>query len=270
MTTFGTPRRHVAQCGSTNDLAREWAHDPDDPAPSGALVTADFQTRGRGQRGRQWQAGFAQSALMSFIYHLPIGAEASQLGLVVALAVVDALAAVAGLDPRLKWPNDILLDGRKVAGILVEVTPPVPTTVDEGGAGGERPVGARFIAPPSLTPPELGARGAILGIGINVAQERFVGAEKFFYPPTSLRLATGRSHEVERVAAAVAQALTQREGVWRRDGFLPLLEECRNRLAVGATVRRGELRAELVGLAPTGAAQVRLPGGTFAEWCTVD
>ncbi len=244
MTTFGTPRRHVAQCGSTNDLARAWARDPDDAAPSGALVTADFQTRGRGQRGRQWQAGWGQSALMSFVYRLPPAVEAGQLGLVVALAVADALASLADLNPRLKWPNDLLLDGRKAAGVLVEVAPPAPTIIDRGAA--------------------------ILGIGINVNQERFVGAEEFVYPPTSLRLATGRFHEVERVVATVALALTQREETWRREGFAPIVTQCRNRLVVGATVRRGDVRGELIGLAPTGAAQVRLPVGTFAEWSSVD
>jgi len=246
MITFGTPRRHVAQCGSTNDLAREWARDPHDPAPSGALVTADFQTRGRGRRGRQWQAGWGQSALMSFVYHLPPTVKAGQLGLVAALAVADALASLADLDPRLKWPNDILLDGRKVGGVLVEIAPPAPIS------------------------PLTGAGGAVLGIGVNVNQERFIGAEEFVYPPTSLRLVTGRAYEVERVIAALALVLAQREADWRRDGFAPTLEECRERLAVGATVRQGEQSAELIGLAPNGAAQVRLPDGTFAEWSTVD
>jgi len=236
MTTFGTPHRHVAQCGSTNDLARDWARDPDDPAPSGALVTAEFQTRGRGQRGRQWQAGWGQSALMSFVSRLPRGAEAGQLGLVVALAVADALASLGGLDPRLKWPNDILLDGRKVAGILVEI----------GGAA------------------------AVLGVGVNVNQERFVGAEEFVYPPTSLRIETGQPCDVERVVAAVAEALTRWERDWRRGGSGPVLEECRRRLAVGAAVRRGGQQASLVGLAPSGAALVRQADGTFAEWGTVD
>jgi len=275
--TFGTPRCHVTQCGSTNDLARAWARDTDDPAPSGALVTADFQTRGRGQRGRQWQAGWEQSALMSFVYRLPAAVQAGQLGLVVALAVADALASLTDLDPRLKWPNDILLNGRKVAGILVEIAPPAPNS---GGAEKDLPVGARFIAPPSsLAAPELGARGqssllmtgeAILGIGVNVNQERFVGADEFVYPPASLRQETGRTLEVERVVAAVALALTQRVEDWRRDGFALILEECRVSLAIGAAVRRREQQAELVGLASSGAAQVRLPGGTFAEWSTVD
>ena len=283
MTSFGTPHRHVAQCGSTNDLAREWARDPDDPAPSGALVTADFQTRGRGQRGRQWQAGWGQSALMSFVYTLPPTVEAGQLGLVVALAVADALASGNDLDPRLKWPNDILLDGRKVAGVLVEVGPGPPAhpdkTPNSGGVRGESSVGALLAAPsflvPTPAPPELGvlsgwAGGAILGIGVNVNQERFVGADEFVYPPTSLHLATGRSYDVENVVATIASALTRREEEWRRDGFAPILDECRKCLAVGATVRRGDQRAELAGLGSSGAARVRLPDGTFAEWHTVD
>lgn len=242
MTTFGTPHRHVAQCGSTNDLARDWVRDPDDPAPSGALVTAEFQTRGRGQRGHQWQAGWGQSALMSFVYQLHQGADAGQLGLVVALAVADALASLGGFDPRLKWPNDILLEGRKAAGILVEV----------GTAG----------------PADRAA--AVLGIGVNVNQERFVGAEEFVYPPTSMRLVTGLPCEVERVISAVGLALSRREEEWRQDGFEPILEECRRRLAVGAAVWRGGLQAELIGLTSSGAALVRLADGTFVEWGTVD
>ena len=250
MTTFGTPHRHIAQCGSTNDLAREWARDPDAPAPSGALVTADFQTRGRGQRGRQWQAGWGQSALMSFVYHLPQGCDAGQLGLVVALAVADTVASLTDLAPRLKWPNDILLEGSKVAGILVEIAPAAPNT---GGSEAGSGVGK-----------------AILGIGVNVNQEQFVGVEDFVYPPTSLHLVMGRTLEVGRVVAAVSSALSQREQTWRQDGFAPILEECRKRLAVGVTVRRGEQEAELVGLAPSGAAQVRSADGTFADWSTVD
>lgn len=250
MTTFGTPHRHIAQCGSTNDLAREWARDPNAPAPSGALVTADFQTRGRGQRGRQWQAGWGQSSLMSLVYHLPPKSDAGQLGLVVALAVADAVASLTGLAPRLKWPNDILLEGRKVAGILVEIAPAAPNA--RGGGEGS------------------GVGKAILGIGVNINQERFDDSEGFAYPPTSLHLATGRTLEVGRVAAAVSSALSQREQIWRQDGFAPILEECRKRLAAGVTVRRGEQEAELVGLASSGAAQVRSADGTFADWSTVD
>jgi BirA family biotin operon repressor/biotin-[acetyl-CoA-carboxylase] ligase len=236
MISFGSPHRHEAQCASTNDLARDWAQDPRDPAPSGALVTADFQTFGRGQRGRHWSAGFGQSALVSFVYRLPAETETSQLGLVVALSVAEALAEWEDLDPRIKWPNDVLLEGRKVAGILIEV----------------------------------GAEAAVLGIGINVNQDRFVGAEEFVYPPTSLKLVTGHDWDVNIVVTAVSQSLANCENRWRREGFLPILNACRARLAIGAHVRRGEQRGELVGLAPSGAAEVRLADGTFEEWTTVD
>jgi len=231
MIVFGQPRRHFAQCGSTNDAAREWGIDPDDPAPSGALVTSDFQTKGRGRRGRQWQAGFRQSALMSFVYRpvleLP---QVSQLGLMTALAVADAL------DAQIKWPNDILLKGHKVAGILVETAGPV----------------------------------VIVGVGVNVRQTRFVGLASFAYPPTSLSLARGQATEVETVIEAVAQSLAQWVNSWQRDGFARIVTESQKRLAVGAAVKRGEEQGELVGLNADGSALVRLPDGTFTAWVTVD
>ena len=236
MIPFGSPHQHLTQCGSTNDEAREWAKDPYDPAPSGAMVTAEFQTRGRGQRGRVWQGGFGESALMSFIYRPTPGSEIGQLGLLTALAVAEALAQETGLSPQIKWPNDILLDNHKTAGILVE----------------------------------FGDQAAVLGIGVNVTQEKFIGGTGFVYPPTSLRLATGQPQEVDRVIAAIAHALRCWEERWQSEGFVPILEECRHRLALGATVRRGGATAELTGLSEDGGAQVRLQNGTFAVWTTVD
>ncbi len=232
---FGQPHRYYAECGSTNDLAREWASDGEDPAPSGALVTADFQTRGRGQRGRQWQAEAGQSALMSFVYRLPPDTDAGQLGLVTALAAADALI-VLGFSPQLKWPNDLLLDGKKAGGILVEVAAGV----------------------------------AVLGIGINVGQTEFPGAADFAYPPTSLRLAAGQEPPMRAVADAVAASLTLWERRWRQGGFPLILARCRAVLAVGASVRQGEAAGVLTGLSERGAAVARLADGTFREWTTVN
>ena len=171
---------------------------------------------------------------MSYVYRLPPDADPTQLGLVTALAVAEGLATL-GVSPQIKWPNDILLDGKKCGGILVEVAADI----------------------------------AVLGIGINVSQEQFVDAAEFAYPPTSLRLASGRERTVESVVEAICEALSLGEERWRRDGFAPVLERCRSWLAVGARVRQGEVTAELVGLTEEGAAQVRLPGGTFAVWTTV-
>ncbi len=236
MTTFGTPHRHLPSCSSTNDAARDWARDPVQPAPTGALVTSDFQTQGRGQRGREWSAGIGESALLSYIYLPTPTSEIRQLGLVTALAVADALQLGTSLQPQIKWPNDILLDDHKAAGILVEAAEDI----------------------------------VILGIGVNVNQEHFPGSEQFAYPPTSLRLATGQPQQVAAICAALSQALTRWEEVWLNTGFTPIIEECRRRLALGARVRRGSEHAALTGLTDDGFAEVRLPDGTFAVWSTVD
>lgn len=234
MIYFSKPRRHLAECGSTNDVAREWASDSVDSAPSGALVTADFQTQGRGQRGHQWQAQAGQSALMSFVYRLPPAAEVGLLGLMTALAAADGLASL-GFSPQIKWPNDLLLNGGKAGGILVEVAAGV----------------------------------AVLGIGINVSQAEFQGAADFAYPPTSLRLATGRKHSVEDVVNAVAHALTHREAALRRDRGA-IIDGVRARLAGGTRVCQGDTKGTLISLADSGKAMVRLADGTFAEWTTVN
>ena len=234
MIEFGRPHIYLAQCGSTNDAAREWALAEADPAPSGALVTADFQTHGRGQRGHEWQAEAGQSALMSFVYRLPPKLDISLLGLLTGLAVAEALVSLE-FSPTIKWPNDLLVDGAKVGGILVEVA----------------------------------AGTAILGIGINVNQTHFAGASDFLYSPTSLRLASGRELSVESVVLAVGQSLTLWETRLRQDRA-SVLDGCRARLAQGAQVRQGEVMGELIGLTEQGGAVVRLPDGTFADWTTVN
>src|SRR4051794_39287165 len=110
---MGTPRLHHRSIGSTNLRARELA---DAGAPHGTLVTASEQTAGRGRQGRTWvtppgTAIAASVILRTFDDLLPLRAG---------LAVAD----LAGPDARVKWPNDVLLGGRKVAGILVEARAP--------------------------------------------------------------------------------------------------------------------------------------------------
>jgi BirA family biotin operon repressor/biotin-[acetyl-CoA-carboxylase] ligase len=106
--------------GSTNDRAAELA---EDGAPEGALVLADEQTTGRGRFGRKWRMPRGSGIAMSLVMR-PSQMEAAALGaigLVGALATIDALAGL-NLEPRLKWPNDVLLEGRKVAGVLAEAS----------------------------------------------------------------------------------------------------------------------------------------------------
>jgi BirA family biotin operon repressor/biotin-[acetyl-CoA-carboxylase] ligase len=126
MSALGTPRLHVRAIGSTSDRARELAQAG---APHGTLVTTDHQVAGRGRQGRTWTTPPRRALTMSLVLREP----PALLPLVAGVAVADAV----GRGAAIKWPNDILLDGRKVAGILAEGRPQ--------------------------------ERWAVLGIGINVA-----------------------------------------------------------------------------------------------------
>jgi BirA family biotin operon repressor/biotin-[acetyl-CoA-carboxylase] ligase len=111
---IGRPRVHHREVGSTNALARELAGGG---APHGTLVTADHQSAGRGRSDRVWEAPPRSSVLLSVV----IRPADPLLPLRAAVALCDVLADL----PRvaIKWPNDVLVDGRKVAGILVEGRP---------------------------------------------------------------------------------------------------------------------------------------------------
>ena len=111
--------RHYATLGSTNDEAKALARAD---APDGTLVWADEQEAGRGRRGRQWLSPPGNLYLSLVLRPDAAPSRAAQLGFVAALGLGDALRPVAGptLRLRYKWPNDLLANGRKLAGILLE------------------------------------------------------------------------------------------------------------------------------------------------------
>jgi BirA family biotin operon repressor/biotin-[acetyl-CoA-carboxylase] ligase len=112
VTRLGTPRLHLRETTSTNDRARALATAG---APHGTLVTATAQTAGRGRQGRTWAAPPGRALLMSLVLRAP--------DRMLPLAAAVAVAEAAGERAAIKWPNDVLLDGRKVAGILAEARP---------------------------------------------------------------------------------------------------------------------------------------------------
>ena len=89
--------------------------------PEGSVVTADYQTKGRGQRGSSWQSEAGENLLMSIVVYPDFlkASEAFVLSKCIALATCDLLADYSN-QVRIKWPNDILIEGKKVAGILIE------------------------------------------------------------------------------------------------------------------------------------------------------
>ena len=107
---------------STNEEAKRLALRGADAGADGTVVWARIQTAGRGRRGRAWSSPAGNLHCSVLLRPRCPAAVAAQLSFAAALAVVDAVAAVAGprAAPRCKWPNDVLIGGRKVAGILLE------------------------------------------------------------------------------------------------------------------------------------------------------
>jgi BirA family transcriptional regulator, biotin operon repressor / biotin---[acetyl-CoA-carboxylase] ligase len=108
----------AAECASTNTLLLARA----DGSPSGAVLVAERQTAGRGRMGRQWHAEPGASLTFSLLYKLPRGAVPSGLSLAVGVGIAEALRELGVPGVALKWPNDILRDGRKLGGVLIELT----------------------------------------------------------------------------------------------------------------------------------------------------
>ena len=178
--------------GTIFDLAGQGASDR-------TVVVADYQAAGRGRRGRAWDAPAGTSLLTSILVRPRATPERwGGYSLVSALAVADALACVAGLGARLKWPNDVLVGGRKIAGILLESRMPA--------AGG---------------PGTAGAVGVIaVGIGVNLGQRAFPAglAER----ATSVLLETGKIVERDAALAALLEAFDGWRAQLERDGLAPV------------------------------------------------
>jgi len=113
----------LPSCDSTNAVLLSRA---EAGAPSGTVVIAAEQTAGRGRRGRSWFASPGDSLTFSLLWRFAPGTAPAGLSLAVGLAVARALAKLGGDETALKWPNDILRDGGKLGGILVELVPGAP------------------------------------------------------------------------------------------------------------------------------------------------
>lgn len=120
VTSFGAPHRHFRLTDSTNARARELV---EAGAPHGTVVTATEQTAGRGRQGRTWTAPPGKALLYSAILR-PLDERHLLLPLAIPLAVCDAAEELEpNIECQVKWPNDIWIDGRKLAGVLIEAKP---------------------------------------------------------------------------------------------------------------------------------------------------
>jgi len=122
----------VAECDSTN--ARLLAQ-AETGAPSGRVLAALRQTAGRGRRGRSWFSSANDSLTFSLLWRFPPNTSLAGLSLAVGVALARVLEELELPGVALKWPNDVLLNGRKLAGVLIELAPGVPPQVVVIGIG---------------------------------------------------------------------------------------------------------------------------------------
>lgn len=223
-TTRFTDVRWFGEIDSTNRYLLDEARAG---APEGLVAVADHQTAGRGRLGRSWVAPAASSLLVSILLRPSLAA--GQLHLVnvsVGLAAADACGSVAKVEPGLKWPNDLLVDGRKLAGVLAEAVLPGPRAIGGPGPGGPGPGGGP------------GGPAVVVGAGINVnwpdeLPEKLVGAA------VSLNHLAGRPVDRARLLVALLRSLEERLTVLAEPGGpRALMSEYRRRCAtIGSAVR---------------------------------
>ncbi len=186
--------RYFDSIGSTNDEALAWAAEG---AADFSIVVADEQTQGRGRLNRKWFTPKGSALAFSLILH---SSEAMRpyLSRTVGLAALSIAESCSktGLDPRIKWPNDILIDGKKIAGILVE-------TVWSGD--------------------ELDS--LVIGVGINVHRASIPPRELLQFPATSLEHELGRELRREDILFGVLDSLVRWRERMGRDEFIKAWED---------------------------------------------
>lgn len=189
---------HFQSISSTNDLAISMANNG---APEGTVVVAREQTAGRGRRGKSWTSPPGSGLYLSIVLRPDRPAsELWQLAFVVSAASAEAISQISDLQASIKWPNDILLNEKKICGILIEAR-----------SGKHNQQMHKAVNPP-----------VIAGIGINVNTELF--PQEIASKATSIYLETGRKSELEKVEHILLDAVQSRYSEYLCEGFTSILK----------------------------------------------
>ena len=222
------------EVGSTSDRAKELA---EEGAEHGEVVIAEAQTAGRGRRGRAWVSPPRRNLYFSVVLRPDLPpARAPELTLVASLAICDALRQ-AGVAAGIKWPNDVLASGRKIAGVLTELA--------------AEPDRVHWV---------------VVGAGVNVNARREDFPEELRGEATSVLLERGQPAPRALLAAACFTALEDWVDRHAEEGFAPIRDAWRARsVTLGREVLVREATRELRGVAEdideAGALLVRTPAG---------
>ena len=191
-------RRHFTVIDSTNTWGKQRAHELLHDKIT--LVTADSQTAGRGRFKRRWESPPGQNIYATFCFFVEKHrTDIGNIPQVLSLSAADALKEI-GFTPQLKWPNDLLLSGKKVGGILAETTPLSDLLC------------------------------VVIGIGLNINMP-LETLQKIDRPATSLLVEAGHSFDVETVLAIVQQKFVRDLDIFLDESFIPFLESYRQQIA---------------------------------------
>jgi BirA family biotin operon repressor/biotin-[acetyl-CoA-carboxylase] ligase len=181
--------RYFPTVGSTNDIALKWAKQG---APDWALVVADAQTAGRGRNGRRWVTEPGHSLAVSLVLKLsPVEAVYfSRLAALGALGLIRAISGL-GLDSTLKWPNDVLLCGSKVGGVLVE---------------------ANWLSDQ--------LEAVVIGLGVNIAPQSVPPTEMLRYPATAIESVLGERVDRWALLSEIVRAMQAYRAILAQDAFI--------------------------------------------------
>lgn len=231
------PIHHFETLPSTNDLAKELGSRE---APEGTLVVAESQSRGRGRLGREWDSPPGLGLYVSLLLRPPLPpTEMPRITLTVAVAVVRALKRATGVAPGIKWPNDLLVDGKKVGGVLTEME----TESDR-------------------------IRHLVVGLGLNVNNREF--PPPLHLTATSLALAAGSTFSRRLILQAWLEEFEALYDLFLNQDFPVILEEWRQynvTLGQRVTVRQGprEISGLALEVAGDGALLVRQKTGEIVR-----
>ncbi|OYD09969.1 biotin--[acetyl-CoA-carboxylase] ligase [Paludifilum halophilum] len=235
--SFGRRMQYQECVPSTQLLAHEWAKEG---AEEGSLVITEEQTDGKGRMNRIWHSPPHSGIWMSLVLRPPIPVtEAPQLTLMASVAVTRTLRRETGLDVTIKWPNDLLVGGKKICGILTELR-------------GEQDR-VQYV---------------VLGIGINVNVTPDFLPKELESIATSLAIEGGRTFQRPLLIAAILKELEEVYEGYLDHGFEPiriLWEEAAGMLGriITAQTPEGPRRGEAVGLASSGALLLKTEEGTL-------
>ena len=219
---IGEPRLHEPECESTQLLLLGSG------LPEGAVATTDHQTGGRGRLGRTWAEAPGTAVLLSVLLRPPAERRAPELTLVAAIAVALSVEDATGLAAQIRWPNDVMLARRKVAGILAELR------------DGE----------------------VVVGIGLNVNQAREELPADARTPAASLRTVTGHEHDRAALLESVLARLDDGYAAWRSGGLEALYDDLGSRdFLRGRRVRHEGEEAVATMIDRAGRLVLELPTG---------